>query len=517
MITKCTNEQLEIIISNLAKASDTIKEESFKERLNSILNQYSYIFENYFDIYIVNMNVPKNKQEVLDDLKKLIKKQEITNESNNSYQLFYTIIFKEKDLSSLKRLLSMDPKFINIKNYDNTYLLENILDLLINQIMNDKYYFLENVFLVFLKYSGIYMKQDLRNNLVRKINDTRDSYKEQYNLDCILSNLLCKLDNITLLNDLKIGEEEIYTHKKQKASYKMFNNLLNRTIITIDQKDTKYFENAISCDALKDGRYMIGVYVSDVVDCLNEDLIIENSDLQHKEYKTSLNRYTKHILKQGKVKFAIAFTFITDEELNIIDFNVERARIRVKKNYTFDEATQVLDQGDTEDKLFYVLQRINNVARMMYRKRNPKGYLKKYMEFIPEIQREFTFFANRNVAKDATNNDLLLIYKNQLPKESVNLFEYLESACNPAERIEKITEVISSDKTSSYSTINRGNAYFNGEEYTQVTSPTRELASLLNQILIINNYIDKEYIDIEEKDKLEKTLMLVNRYNNFKK
>ena len=55
---------------------------------------------------------------------------------------------------------------------------------------------------------------------------------------------------------------------------------------------------------------------------------------------------------------------------------------------------------------------------------------------------------------------------------------------------------------------------FDGGEYTQVTSPTRDLPSLLNQILIINNYIDNQYIKDEQK--LEKTLMLVNHYNDLK-
>lgn len=517
VITKCSQEELEILIVNLLKAKETCTDEVFQERLTIFLNQYTYIFENYFDSYIMNMNIPKSKQKILNDLKLLINDKEITRTNNDTYQLFYNIIFKEKNLSSLKKLLSMDPKFVNIRNYNGTYLLENILDLLINQIINDKYYFLENVFLIFLKYVGIYMTPELRNNLIRKIKDTIEAYEEQYNLDCILSNLHNKLENVILLEDIKVGKEEVYTHEKNKESYKKFNNLLNRTIITIDQKDTKYYENAISCDVLKGGNYQIGIYVSDVVDCLNQDLIIDSSDLHHKEYKTATNRYTKHILKEGKVKFAIAFTFITDEELNIIDFQIERARIRVKKNYTIEEATEVLDEGDSEDKQFYILQRMNNVARIMYRKRNPKNYLKKYMEFIPEIQREFTFFLNRYIAKDAATNDLPLIFKNQLPKESSNLLENLENECSPSERIEKFIQIISSDKMSSYSTINRGNDYFNGEEYTQVTSPTRELASLLNQILIINNYIDKEYINKEQKDDLTKTLMLINRINSEKK
>ena len=151
---------------------------------------------------------------------------------------------------------------------------------------------------------------------------------------------------------------------------------------------------------------------------------------------------------------------------------------------------------------------------MLYRKRNPKGYLKKYMDFIPEIQREFTYFANRYVAADSAKKNLNLIYKNQLPKNSRSLYEILDEFYSVSDGIEKITELTSSDKISNYSTISRGNDLFDGGEYTQVTSPTRDLPSLLNQILIINNYIDNQYIKDEQK--LEKTLMLVNHYNDLK-
>ena len=473
-----------------------------------------YIFENYFDIYMINLEIPKDKKNIIEALKRLIKDNQNTNSENKSYRLFHTILFEEKNLSILKRMLSLEPRFINVKNYNGDYLLENLLDLYINQIMNNKYYYLENVFDIYLKYAGMYMTQELKYNLINQIRDTKESYSEQENLQNVLTQVSQKIESIILLENLSVSEEEVYTHKKNNIKSHSFKNMLNRTIITIDQNDAKFFENAISCEQLKDGTIEIGVYVSDIVDCLNQDLVIGSKDLKHREYKVEINRYKKYILKEKKVKLALAFTFKLDEELNIISFDVERARIKVKKNLTLDEATQILEDGDSQEKLFYVLQRMNNIARMLYRKRNPKGYLKKYMDFIPEIQREFTYFANRYVATDSVKKDFHLIYKNQLPKNSRSLYEILEEFYSISDGIEKITELSLADKISNYSTISRGNDLFDGGEYTQVTSPTRDLPSLLNQILIINNYIDNQYIKDEQK--LEKTLMLVNHYNDLK-
>lgn len=516
-ISNYSTENLEQCIMILTNIKQETKNQKIQEEIKKTIDKNMYIFENYFDIYMMNLEIPKDKKNIIESFKTLIKDSQNNNGENKSYRLFHTILFEEKNLSALKRMLSLEPRFINVKNYNESYLLENLLDLYINQIMNNKYYYLENVFDIYLKYAGIYMTQELKYNLINQIKDTIESYSEQEDLNNILQQLLKKIENTILLENLNINEKEVYTHKKNNIKSHNFKNMLNRTIITIDQNDAKFFENAISCEQLKDGTIEIGVYVSDIVDCLNQDLVIDSKDLKHREYKTEINRYKKYILKEKKVKLAIAFTFKLDEELNVISFNVERARIKVKKNLTLDEAKKILEDGDSQDKLFYILQRMNNIARMLYRKRNPKGHLKKYIDFIPEIQREFTYFANRHIATDSAEKNLNLIYKNQLPKSSGSIYEILDEFYSISDRIEKISELTTSDKVSNYSTINRGNDLFDGSEYTQVTSPTRDLPSLLNQILVINNYIDNEYIKEDQKQNLEKTLMLVNHYNDLKR
>lgn len=513
-IINCNNQELETIIEKLLEAKNNFKDSDFQINLSIFLNKYVYLFENYFESHIINMNIPKSKQEILNKLKELIQNRQMDN-SSKTYQLFCTIIFKEKNLCSLQNLLSLDPKFINIRDQEGKYLLETIINLLINSHNKEEQYFFKNVLLMFFKYAGIYMNQELKNNIDRILDDAKRNISDENSLDCILSNLNNKLDSILLLNELKVTKESVYIHEKNKTSYKLFKNMLNRNIITIDQKNTKYFENAISCDQLKNGNYQIGIYVSDIVDCLQEDLIIESNDLRHKEFKMERNRYKKNILKERKQRNVLAFTFIVDDNLNVIKFSVDRARIRVKKNYTYEDVIQILDDADSENKQFYVLQRMNNIARKMYRKRNPNGYLKKYMDFIPEIQREFTLFLNHYVAKDASKQDMPLIFKNNVPRNS-DLHEQLKNVSQTSDYIEQITKTIYSDKVPNYSTIDRGNSYFGGESYTQLTCPTRELVSLLNQILVIYNYIDSEYISEEQEQNFQKTLMLLNHFNDLR-
>lgn len=513
-IIDCDNQELENIIEKLLEAKNNFKDSDFQINLSIFLNKYVYLFESYFESHIINMNIPKSKQEILNKLKELIQNRQMDN-SSKTYQLFCTIIFREKNLCSLQNLLSLDPKFINIRDEEGKYLLETIINLLINSHNKEEQYFLKNVVLIFFKYAGIYMDQELKNNIDRILDDTQKNISDKNNLDCILSNLNNKLDNILLLNELKVTKENVYVHEKNKTSYKFFKNMLNRNIITIDQENTKYFENAISCDQLKSGNYQIGIYVSDIVDCLQEDLIIESNDLKHKEFKMDKNRYKKNILKERKQRNVIAFTFIVDDKLDVIKFSVDRAKIKVKKNYTYQDVIQILDDADSENKQFYVLQRMNNMARKMYRKRNPNGYLKKYMEFIPEIQREFTLFLNHYVAKDASKQDMPLIFKNNVPRKC-DLHEQLKNVSQTSDYIEQIIKTINSDKVSNYSTIDRGNSCFGGESYTQLTCPTRELVSLLNQILVIYNYIDSKYINEEQGQNLQKTLMLLNHFNDLK-
>ena len=139
----------------------------------------------------------------------------------------------------------------------------------------------------------------------------------------------------------------------------------------------------------------------------------------------------------------------------------------------------------------------------MYKKRNPNKKLKPYIQFISEIQREFTFFVNQTLAKDAYQKQITLLYKNKLPYNTNSLYQILTEN---NQFFNEVQGLIEKGVITNYSTIYRGEKQ--GEIYTPITSPTRNLICLLNQLLVIRGYIEKG--SIEEDKSIQKVLTLLN-------
>ena len=141
---------------------------------------------------------------------------------------------------------------------------------------------------------------------------------------------------------------------------------------TIDPKDAKDFDDALSVKRLKNGNWEIGVHIADVSFYVEQGGII---DIEAVERATSVYLVDRVIpmlpevlsnnicsLKPNVDRLAYSVLFEMDEKANLIDYSIHKTVIHSDVRFTYQTAQDVIDNKkgalDTEllllDKLFYL-------------------------------------------------------------------------------------------------------------------------------------------------------------------
>ena len=134
-------------------------------------------------------------------------------------------------------------------------------------------------------------------------------------------------------------------------------NLTQNVVFTIDGEDAKDFDDAVSIQRLKDGRYVLGVHIADV-----SHYVEENSPLDREAYKrgTSVYLLDKVIpmlpfklsndlcsLVEGKPRLTFSVEMMLNDKGEVLDYQLNESVIESKKRLTYSEVNRFL-QGDSE-------------------------------------------------------------------------------------------------------------------------------------------------------------------------
>lgn len=150
---------------------------------------------------------------------------------------------------------------------------------------------------------------------------------------------------------------------------------------TIDPRDAKDFDDALSIRSLGEGLWEIGVHIADVTHYVTRDSIIEEE-----AYKRATSVYLvdrtipmlpEHLcngvcsLRPDEDKLAYAVVFTIDDTADIKDYEICRTVIRSNRRFAYEEAQLVIEteEGDfAEDVL-----KLNALAKILRAKRFTKG------------------------------------------------------------------------------------------------------------------------------------------------
>lgn len=185
---------------------------------------------------------------------------------------------------------------------------------------------------------------------------------------------------------------------------------------TIDPRDAKDFDDALSIEKTGDGRYQIGVHIADVT-----HYVRPGSGIDNEAYKRATSVYLvdrtipmlpEHLcnevcsLRPDEDKLCFSVVFTMNDKAEVLNYEICRTVIRSNRRFTYEEAQAIIETG-TGDYTEAILT-LNRLAQILRQRRFDQGAI--------AFEREEVRFEI-----DEKGKPLSVYYKE--PKESNQLIE----------------------------------------------------------------------------------------------
>ena len=437
------------------------------------------------------------------------------------YEFVNKLIFKIKNFDYLFQLVKVYPDLVNcydssgkplililikkqINNYKNNASYHRILNLnrALNLIINANTFYIDNKqlsnILTLLKKEESTIDETLNPDLYNFIKGMSRKLKDKVKNQATPQNINELFKRYHIEPSVSDEYASVILNKVYKKPILDFTNKL---VVTIDLSNkVRLFDDAISCEILPNGNYLIGVYIADVASRVHL-----NSELDQIAYERAETIYLmnnvidmlpldlayKCSLNTNGDKQAIAYLFEFTKDIELYDFRVEKVIININDNLTFNSAQKE-----------YHCNHISEVGKMLKAMINFNNkfdescfYDKNYHIVKDEIRKmsdeklyhgdndcshliaSLMILVNRSMAKFFNDNHYPFLYRvkefggTPLPKEIINGIDSMYSR-------------------SKYSSHNTGHNGLKIDDYCHTTNPIRSYASLLTQRIICEEFLN---------------------------
>lgn len=475
-------------------------------------------FYTIFEIKLSNLNkiIKSNKNYVID--KGLLSKVKVsiddtlsklegyrastmTDNPITTHRMIKYIINDLKDVEFLIVIIKRLPNIVDTKIFDGT--LETYFNIILNSNDHSLIIYYQKVIDVLFKYSPL-TQQEISLLVNKKINSIRKRESFINREDKDYREALLNQTNIILnkANGYSCNELlEPYMNTGCEAKEVSINN-----VFTIDGKGTKVKENAFSIrtetrkiNGRMDDVYYLTLYTSDISG------YFEGKDFKEKlksllSSSLVINR-AKYSFDEGEVKNAIAFTFKMDPEANIEEIKITKEKIKVAKNFYYNTLNEDFEHLSVpmNDQLirFYFLG--TTIIKKEYEKIN-KEYDSEYFinpdnfqKVFTQINEFITIQCNKVINEYFLNKGLILIDRQVI----ANYYKQMKNINISGKQLTNVEELLSEIERMYDSGViyNASNINYGIDKYSKISSPLREVDSLINQLLAYHYsscYIDKE-------------------------
>ena len=150
---------------------------------------------------------------------------------------------------------------------------------------------------------------------------------------------------------------------------------------TIDPRDAKDFDDALSIRKLETGLWEVGVHIADVTHYVTPDSIIEKEAYKRATSVYLVDRTVPMLperlcnnicsLRPNEDKLAYSVIFHIDEFAEVKHYDICRTVINSNRRFTYEEAQQIIEtsEGDYAQEVL----KLNELAKIMRTKRFAKG------------------------------------------------------------------------------------------------------------------------------------------------
>ena len=150
---------------------------------------------------------------------------------------------------------------------------------------------------------------------------------------------------------------------------------------TIDPKDAKDFDDALSIRTLKPGLWEVGVHIADVSHYVKEGNIIDKEAAKRATSVYLVDRTIPMLperlcnficsLRPDEEKLAYSVIFEMNEKAEVKNYRIRHTVIKSNRRFTYEEAQQIIETGEGDYKE-EVLQ-LNRLAQILREKRMAAG------------------------------------------------------------------------------------------------------------------------------------------------
>lgn len=157
----------------------------------------------------------------------------------------------------------------------------------------------------------------------------------------------------------------------------------NITTFTIDPRDAKDFDDALSIRRLANGNWEVGVHIADVTHYVHPGSVI---DKEARSRATSVYLVDRTIpmlperlsnglcsLRPNEQKLTFSAIFEMDDKANVVASRIGRTVICSDRRFTYEEAQQIIETGEGE--FAEELLALNGMAKELRRRRYQNGAL----------------------------------------------------------------------------------------------------------------------------------------------
>lgn len=276
---------------------------------------------------------------------------------------------------------------------------------------------------------------------------------------------------------------------------------IDKDIISIDSPDTKMFDDAISCEKMKDGSYLLGVYVTDVLSSFSIDSKVVKEALKRAfpiyiDKNTRFNMFPDSITKdmcslnEGTLRPVRAYFFkINDGE--IIDWKVIKGKIINKKETSFNDINAMIKNGNAPLVVSNLLDAIKVPGK------NKADGIISYASAL----------TNDSVGKYLFDNSYPAVYlKKTTDKSEIELYDKLREsrkAFDSKEYKRLMDSLSASPVRDIYGTTPDKIGFHEYYTKTPITSPLRRSPDLLNMHVMDVCYFNRD-VKVEDIEKLQK-------------
>ena len=168
--------------------------------------------------------------------------------------------------------------------------------------------------------------------------------------------------------------------KEEVAKREDFRNI---TTFTIDPRDAKDFDDALSIRRLGNGNWEVGVHIADVTHYVHPNTII---DKEAQKRATSVYLVDRTIpmlperlsnglcsLRPNEEKLTFSAIFEMDHKANVVNSRIGRTVIKSDRRFTYEEAQTIIETGEGE--YAEELAVLNTLAKERRRRRYQEGAL----------------------------------------------------------------------------------------------------------------------------------------------